>query len=196
MQITHNMRLVTLAIFATTIADSFVWPADADELTMQRNTTISDGQTLAPGTDVTTTTTTGVGKYNVPTSTTTTRKTIMDPAPVQEVIQKDTVYTRLSPADASQTIVETKDSNSIKYGRENYAERLRDFRSQLDNAIAKNWVSGAQATDLNSQYDSLVAQEALARKHNFPKAERDDFDSHLNEFNIRLSKAMSKSTTK
>ena len=163
---------------------------------MQRNTTISDGQTLAPGTDVTTTTTTGVGKYNVPTSTTTTRKTIMDPAPVQEVIQKDTVYTRLSPADASQTIVETKDSNSIKYGRENYAERLRDFRSQLDNAIAKNWVSGAQATDLNSQYDSLVAQEALARKHNFPKAERDDFDSHLNEFNIRLSKAMSKSTTK
>ncbi len=182
MQITHNMRLVTLAIFVTAIAHSFMWQADADQ--------------LAPGTDVTTTTTTGVGKYDVPISTTTTRKTILDPGPVQEVIRKDTVYTRLSPADASQTIVETKDSNSIKYGRENYAERLRDFRSQLDNAIVKNLVSGAQVADLNSQYDSLVAQEASARSHSFPKAEWDDFDSHLNEFNIRLSKAMSKSTTK
>src|SRR5208282_3086603 len=98
-----------------------------DEGIGQQTTTTSVGQTLAPGTDATTTTTTGVGKYNVPISDTTTRKTIMDPGPVQEVIQKHTVYTRLSPADASQTIVETKSSTSIENGRQNYTERLKNL---------------------------------------------------------------------
>jgi len=196
MQTTHNMRLATLALFATTIGCSFGFPANADEGIGQQTTTTSVGQTLAPGTDATTTTTTGVGKYNVPISTTTTRETIMDPGPVQQVIQKNTVYTRLSPADASQTVVETQSSNSIKYGRQNYAERLKNFRSQLDKAIASNWVSAAQATDLNSQYDSLVAQEASVRSHDYPKAGCDDLDTHLNAFNIQLSDAMSKATNK
>jgi hypothetical protein len=177
MQTTRNIRLATLAIFATTIGYSFAGPAGAD--------------TAA---DVTTTTTTGVGKYNVPVSDTT--ETVIKPGSPEEVVKKHTVYTRLSPADASQTIVETKDSNSIKYGQENYGERLKNFRSQLDTAIEKNWVSSAQATDLNSQYDHLVAQESSARSHNFPKAERDDFEKQLNEFNIQLSHAMSKATAK
>ena len=172
MQTTHNMKIVTLALTATTIGYAFVLPATADEET--------------------TTTTTGVGKYNVPISDTTTRTTIQDPGPVQEVTKKHTVYTRLSPADASQTIVKTESSNSIKYGRENYGERLHNFRSQLDKAISSNWVSAAQATDLNSQYDALVAQEAKGRGHNYTKAERDEFETSLNAFNIRLSDAMSK----
>jgi len=196
MQTIHNMRLATLALFVTTMGCCFVFPASADEVIKQQTTTTSVGETLVPGTTATTTTTTGVGKYNVPISTTTTREKIMDPGPVQQVIQKNTVYTRLSPADASQTIVETQSSDSIKYGRQNYAERLQNFRSQLDKAIASNWVSAAQAADLNSQYDRLVAQEASARSHDYPKADCNDFDTHLNAFNIQLSDAMSKATNK
>jgi hypothetical protein len=142
--------------------------------------------------EVTTTTTTGVGKYNVPVSDTTTTRTVNDRNPTEEVIKKHTVYTRLSPADASQTIVETMDSNSIKHGSENYGERLRNFSSQLNTAIEKNWVTSAQASDLKSEYDKLVAQEASVKSHGFPKTERDDFEKQLNEFNIRLSHAMSK----
>jgi cell division septum initiation protein DivIVA len=192
MQMTRIMKSATLSLFATTIGFSLVSKASADEAIMEQTTTTSAGDNLAPGTSATTTTTTGVGKYNVPISTTTTRKTIMDPAPTQQVIQKNTVYTRLSPADASQTIVETQSSDSIKYGKQNYPQRLQNFRSQLDKAIASNWVSAAQAADLNSQYDSLVAQEASVRSHNYPKAETNDFDSHLNAFNIQLSDAMAK----
>ena len=195
MRTTHNLKLATLVLFTTTTGCSFVFPASADEGIKQQTTTTSVGETVAPGTDATTTTT-GVGKYNVPISTTTTRQTVMDPGPVQQVIQKNTVYTRLSPADASQTIVETQSSNSIKYGRQNYAERLQNFRSQLDRAIASNWVSAAQAADLNAQYNGLVAQEASARSHDYPKAECNDLDTHLNAFNIQLSEAMSKASNK
>ena len=179
MQMPYRIRLATLALYATQMGCSFVSPAGAEEVIRQE-----------------TTTTTGVGKYNVPISTTTTRETIMDPGPVRKVIRKHTVYTRLSPADASQTIVETESSNSIEHGRPNYAKRLHDFRSQLDKAIAKNWVSAAQAADLNSQYSRLVAQEASARSHHYPKAKCDEFDTHLNAFNIKLSEAMSKATNK
>jgi hypothetical protein len=166
MQMTRNVRLATLAIFATTLGYSAVGMANADE--------------------VTTTPTTGVGKYNVPVSDTTTTQTSSGGNPT-EVIKKHTVYTRLSPADASQTIVETKDTKS-----ENYGQRLKNFRSQLDTAIEKNWVTAVQATDFNSQYDKLVAQEASVRSHSYRKAERDDFEKQMNEFNIRLSGAMSK----
>jgi hypothetical protein len=166
MQMTRNLSLATLMIMT---GYSFAAPAIADS-----------------SSEVTTTTTTGVGKYNVPVSDTTTTQTSSGGNPT-EVIKKHTVYTRLSPADASQTITETKDTKS-----ENYGERLKNFRSQLDTAIEKNWVTAAQATDLNSQYDKLVAQEATVRSHSFPKAERDDFEKQMNEFNIRLSGAMSK----
>ena len=175
MQMNGKSRLAALAVFAMMAGYAHAPQVGAD--------TITD----------TTTTTTGVGKYNVPVSDTTTTK---DSGPSEEVIKKHTVYTRLSPADASQTIVETKDSNSIKHGQENYGQRLRNFRSQLDTAIEKNWVTTAQASDLNSQYEKLVAQEASAKSHSFPKAERDDFEKQLNEFNIRLSGAMSKATAK
>jgi hypothetical protein len=196
MQTTHIIRLATLSLFATAMSCSVLLPVSADEVIKQQTTTTSAGETLAPGTGVTTTTTTGVGKYNVPISTTTTRETIMDPAPVQQVTEKNTVYTRLSPADASQTIVETKDSDSIKYGRQNYPQRLQNFRSQLDKAISNNWITAEQATDFNSQYGSLVTEEASVRSHNYAKAECNDFDTHLNAFNIKLSDAMAKAGNK
>jgi Tfp pilus tip-associated adhesin PilY1 len=192
MQSTRNVALAPLLVCAITIGGCFTSRASVDEGSKAQATATSDAKNL----DSATTTTTGVGKYNVPISTTTTRKTILDPGPVQEVIQKNTVYTRLSPADASHTIVETKSSDSIKYGRQNYAERLQNFRSQLDKAVASNWVSAAEATELNSQYDSLVSEETAAHSHNYPKSECDDLETHLNAFNIKLSDSMSKASNK
>ncbi len=120
----------------------------------------------------------------------------MDPGPVEQITKKNTVYTRLSPADASQTTVETKTSSSIKYGRENYSERLHNFRSQLDKAISNNWVSADKATELNAEYDGLVAKESAVSSHDYVKADCDDLDSQLNAFNIKLSDAMSKASNK
>ncbi len=192
MQSTLSRRLATLSLLVTALGCSFL-PASADDVIMQQTTTSTGAaQTLAPGSDVTTTTTTGVGKYNVPISTTTTRSTVMDPGPTQQVTEKNTVYTRLSPADASQTMVETKSSDSIKYGRPNYALRLKNMRSQLDEAVAKSWITSAQAADFNSQYESLAAQEASVSGHGYNKEDSNALDARLNEFNIQLSGAMSK----
>jgi hypothetical protein len=188
----HAWKLARLAMLALTSGLLCVSSCGAFEGGQQSTTSDS----LAPGTTSTTTTTTGVGKYNVPISDTTTHQTIMDPGPVEQIMKRHTVYTRLSPADASQTIVEIKSSDSIQNGRQNYAERLSNFRSQLDKAIASNWVSEAQAVELNSAYQNLVSKEASVRRHSYPKSECDDLDTNLNAFNIQLSEAMSKPVSK
>ena len=142
--------------------------------------------------EVETTTKTSIGKYGVPVSDTTVKERVTDaPGEPERIIKKHTVYTRLSPADASQTIVETESSNSVKYGRENYGERLRNFRSQLDKAIDKGWVTPKQTDSLNSKFSNLLAEEKGLRRDHYPKAECDAFEQHLNEYNIELSHAMS-----
>jgi len=196
MQYIDVLRYSVSLLTTATISCSFVISALANDGANHQIEIANAKNLLASETDMTTTTTTGVGKYNVPISDTTTREKINDPGPTEQITKKHTVYTRLSPASASQTIVETEDSNSIKHGRLNYSERLRDFRSQLDKAIESNWVDAAQAADLNSQYSGLVAKETEVRKNDYPKAECDDFDTRLNAFNIHLSDAMSKGSKK
>ena len=194
----QNYRALSLKAFGLLSVSCFVTliaPGLAAEEMPAETYTATPSSTAAPATTTTTTTTTttGVGKYNVPVSDTTTHETT---GPNEQTTEKHTVYTRLSPADASQTIVETKTSDSIKYGRQNYPERLRNFRSQLDKAIESNWVNTAQAADLNAAYDKLVAEEASLKSHDYPKNESDDLDAHLNTFNIQLSDAMSKASPK
>lgn len=196
MQMFHGLRWAAVALLATTIGLPMQLPCSASDGNSQETAKTSSSETMSESTSTTTTTTTGVGKYNVPVSDTTIRETSTDPSVPETIIKKHTVYTRLSPADASQTIVETKTSDSIKYGRQNFGERLKDFRAQLDKAIANSWVSAQQAADLNSAFEKLVTEEESIKSHGYSKTASDEFDSHLNAFNIQLSDAMSKASNK
>jgi hypothetical protein len=197
MQIHYKLSGMTVALSALIMLCFVPFPVTAQTADQIEPQTARVGRTgSSDSSGGTTITTTGVGKYNVPVSDTTTHETIMNPGPIQQTIEKHTVYTRLCPADASQTIVESKSSDSIKYGRQNYFERLRNFRSQLDKAVSNNWVNAAQSADLNAAYDKLVSEEASVKGHNYPKSESDDLDAHLNTFNIQLSDALSKENTK
>jgi hypothetical protein len=173
----NNFRLATLALTAAAVS----WQLGS----------------TAFGDEIETTTRTGIGRYGVPVSDTTIREKVTDaPGAPERVINQHTVYTRLSPADASQTIIETESSDSVKYGRENYGERLRDFRSQLDKAIEKSWVTQKQADDLNSKFSNLIAEEKALRRNHYQKGECNSFEQNLNEFNIQMSHAMSGAKTK
>ncbi|HEY9759724.1 MAG TPA: 2'-5' RNA ligase family protein [Oculatellaceae cyanobacterium] len=198
MQMFHGLKWAAVVLLATTIDLPMQLPCSASDGNSQEtaNTASNEMASENSSTTTTTTTTTGVGKYNVPVSDTTTRETSSDPSVPEQIIKKHTVYTRLSPADASQTIIETKTSDSIKYGRQNFGERLKDFRAQMDKAIANSWISAQQAADLNSAFDKLVTEGESIKSHGYSKTESDEFDSHLNAFNIQLSDAMSKTSSK
>ena len=185
----HTKRLFNMAalsLVATTVG-CLTSSARADEIIQQTTTTSTAPGYVIAAPAGTTTTVESVGNYNIPVSTTTTRTTTMDPGPADQTIEKRTVYTRLSPADASQTFTTTSSRDSIKTGHPNYGERLQNLRSQLDKAIANNWLTAAQAADLNSQYDSLAAQEVSVRSHDYLKVDCDDFEKKLTAFNIQLS---------
>lgn len=181
-------KTTTLLLFATAFSCSLTSSAKADEIVQQTTTTTVNPMSIAPGT---TTTVNSIGNYNIPVSTTTTRSTVMDPGPVDQVTEKRTVYTRLSPADASQTFTTTSSRDDLNSGRPNYGQRLQNLRAQLDKAIANNWLNATQAADLNAQYDSLAAQEVSVRSHDYLKVDCDDFEKKLTAFNIQLSQGMS-----
>ena len=184
------IKTAALSLLATTLGCSLISAAKADEVIQQTTTTTTavDPMSIAPGT---TTTVQSTGNYNIPVSTTTTRSTVMDPGPVDQVTEKRTVFTRLSPADASQTFTTTSTRDNLQTGRPNYGERLQNLRSQLDKAISSNWLNATQAADLNAQYDSLAAQEVSVRSHDYLKVDCDDFEKKLTAFNIQLSQGMS-----
>ena len=180
-------KTAALLLVATALGSSMMTLAKADEV-IQQTTTSIDPMSIAPGS---TTTIQSTGNYNIPVTTTTTRSTVMNPAPVDQVLEKRTVYTRLSPADASQTFTTTSSRDNLNSGRPNYGQRLQNLRTQLDKAIANNWLNASQAADLNSQYDSLAAQEVSVRSHDYLKVDCDDFEKKLTAFNIQLSQGMS-----
>jgi hypothetical protein len=182
------IRTAALSLLATTLGCSLISSAKADEIIQQTTTTTVDPMSIAPGT---TTTVQSTGNYNIPVSTTTSRTTVLDPGPVDQVTEKRTVYTRLSPADASQTFTTTSSRDNLNSGRPNYGQRLQNLRAQLDKAISNNWLNAAQVADLNSQYDSLAAQEVSVRSHDYLKVDCDDFEKKLTAFNIQLSSGMS-----
>lgn len=181
-------KTAALSLVATVLGCSLMSSAKADEVIQQTTTTSIDPMSIAPNS---TTTIQSVGNYNIPVSTTTTRTTVLDPAPRDQVLEKRTVYTRLSPADASQTFTTTSSRDNLDSGRPNYGQRLQNLRAQLDKAIANNWLNASQAADLNSQYDSLAAQEVSVRSHDYLKVDCDDFEKKLTAFNIQLSQGMS-----
>ena len=84
-------KTTALSLVATALGCSLLSSAKADEVIQQTTTTAIDPMSISPNSS---TTVTSVGQYNIPVSTTTTRSSVMDPGPVDQVLEKRTVYTR------------------------------------------------------------------------------------------------------
>jgi hypothetical protein len=158
----------------------FAAPASiADDVTVQR-TFISPG-VYAP----------------VSTTTSTVRSTTVESAPPvsDQIIERRTVILPESTGgNVTSSSSTTIDSNSLQDGKPDYARRIHNLKSQLDKAIANGWIPSSEADSLQSQYVSLLSQEASVRQNGYLRVDCDSIEKNLNAFNIQLSDDMARTS--
>lgn len=140
---TRVSRLTSLLLCSSAIA--FLPATHADEVTTVEQTIVTPGLT-------------------VPLSRTTVTRTerIENPAPADQVIERRTViYPERTGGgtvtSSSSTSIET---NTLEDGKPKYARRIHDLKTQLDNAVAHNWVTAAQPRN------SIMRLRAFSEKKN------------------------------
>ncbi|MFN8655584.1 MAG: hypothetical protein U0105_04545 [Candidatus Obscuribacterales bacterium] len=77
-----------------------------------------------------------------------------------------------------------------------YKERLNNFRSQIESAISKGWLTGEESEMFRNQVVALTYLENQVSEKGYPKEDLDDMEQRFNEFNRRLSQTMVKGTPK
>ncbi len=92
------------------------------------------------------------------------------------------------PGSSSSESVEVKKGVKFKF-----RERLHNLHEKIDTAVAKGWITAAQASSFGAEADRLVTATSNAEAAGWPKAQVDTLEKSVTKLNASLATA---STTK
>lgn len=97
----------------------------------------------------------------------------------------DTIeHTSITTTKGSDEVVEVKKGVKFKF-----RERLHNLHAQIDTAVAKNWISAAQAAGFRAEADRLVKETSSTEAAGWPQASVDRLEKSVTKLNADLSTA-------
>ncbi len=99
-----------------------------------------------------------------------------------------TIQTSTKPGSSSSESVEVRKGVKFKF-----RERLHNLHEKIDTAVAKGWITAAQASSFGAEADRLVTATSNAEAAGWPKAQVDTLEKNVTKLNASLATA---STTK
>ncbi len=112
-------------------------------------------------------------------------------SPIVPCLADSIEHTSVTTTKGSEEVVEVKKGVKFKF-----RERLHNLHAQIDTAVAKNWISAAQATTFRAEADRLVRETSSTEAAGWPEASVDRLEKAVTKLNASLSTASTAKTAK
>jgi hypothetical protein len=90
-------------------------------------------------------------------------------------------------------VLADEDSSSLATNLDaKYKQRIHDMREQLDNGVAKGWISSAKAAQFKQELSDADAMETDVSSKGFPKESTDVLEKKVTLLNENITGAMSR----